>query len=335
VFFRAEGDLRVRYVEKASPAGKAGIRRGWKITKFNGSSNVNTGNSNAIVDAVYYSQNTTFEFLKPDGSTAAVTLAAASYTEDPIFLDTVYTAGSNKIGYLVFNSFLGDTNAIYNSFQRVFAKFSAENVKDVVVDLRYNGGGYVSVQEKLANYIVKPAASGGLMMKEVFNTKYQRYNETINFSKLGSLNPNRVFFIVSDNTASASELLINNLKPYMEVKLVGPTNTYGKPVGYFPIEVGDWYIFPVSFRSTNKNGEGNYFDGIVTDSKSGDGLDKDWGNIQEASLANVLSYITSGAFVPLSATRTQAATAELTLKNKIFSDRSFKGAISRPKTIRP
>jgi hypothetical protein len=106
-------------------------------------------------------------------------------------------------------------------------------------------------------------------------------------------------------------------------------------VGYFPIEVGDWYIFPVSFRSTNKNGEGNYFEGIPTDSKSADGLDRDWGNIQEASLANVLSYITSGAFVPLSTSRTQAASTQLSEKNRIFSDRSFKGTISRPKAIRP
>jgi len=334
VFFRAEGDLRVRYVEKGSPAGKAGIRRGWRVTKLNGSSTITTANSDAIVDAVYYSDNTSFEFQKPDGSTVPVTLAAVSYKQNPIFLDTVYTAGSNKVGYMVFNSFLGDTTQIYNDFQRIFSRFTTAEVKDVVVDLRYNGGGYVTVQEKLANYLVKSSGSGGLMMKEVFNSKYQNDNETINFSKLGSLNPTRLFFIVSDNTASASELLINNLKPYVEVKLVGPTNTYGKPVGYFPIGVGDWYIFPVSFRSTNKDGQGNYFDGIPTDSKSADGLDKDWGDIQEASLKNVLSYISSGNFAPLSTDRTIGSSVEMSSKNKVFSDRSFKGAIIPVKPIK-
>ncbi|HTE27130.1 S41 family peptidase [Flavitalea sp.] len=335
VVFRAEGDLRVKSVEKKSPAGKAGVRRGWRITKLNGSSNITTTNSNAIVDAVFYSNSTVFEFQKPDGTSTTSTLAATSYQQNPIFLDTVYTAGANKVGYLVFNSFLGDSNQIYNSFQQIFGRFVSENVKDVIVDLRYNGGGYVSMQEKLANYLVKPAATGQLMMKEVFNKNYIKWNESINFSKLGSLNPSRVFFIVSDNTASASELLINNLKPYVEVKLVGPKPTYGKPVGYFPIGVGDWYIFPVSFRSTNKDGQGNYFDGIALDSKSADGVDKDWGNIQEASLANVLSYIASGNFVPLSTTSTLGISAEVSSKNKLFSDRSFKGAVISQRPIKP
>jgi len=334
VFFRAEGDLRVKFVEKESPAGKAGVRRGWRVTKLNNSTNITTANSDAIVDAVYYSTSTAFEFQKPDGTTTTATLAAATYQQNPIFLDTVYTTGSNKVGYLVFNSFLGDTTQIYNNFQRIFNRFSTENVKDVIVDLRYNGGGYVSVQEKLADYLVKSSASGGLMMKEVFNSKHQDFNETINFKKLGSLNPTRIFFIVSNNTASASELLINNLKPYVEVKLVGPTPTYGKPVGYFPVAVGDWYIFPVSFRSTNKDGQGNYFDGIPIDSKSADGLDKDWGNIQEASLANVLNYITSGVFVPLSTTAPLGRSVEVSNKNKVFSDRSFKGAVIPGRTIK-
>ncbi|RYY21723.1 MAG: hypothetical protein EOO04_17780 [Chitinophagaceae bacterium] len=334
VFFKAEGDLRVRYVEKQSPAGKAGVRRGWKITKLNGSANITTGNASAIVEAVYNSTNTVFEFQKPDGSVVTSNLAVATYQQDPVFFDSVYTAGVNKVGYFVFNSFLGDTSQIYNNFQRIFNRFSSENVKDVVIDLRYNGGGYVSVQEKLANYLVKPSASGQLMMKEEFNVKYRDWNETINFSKVGSLAPNRLFFIVSDNTASASELLINNLKPYAEVKLVGPSATYGKPVGYFPIPVGDWYIFPVSFRSTNKDGQGNYFDGIALDSRSADGLDKDWGDVQETSLGNVLNYIATGDFKPLSAGRSAEAPAQVIRQNKIFSDRSFKGAIIRTRTMK-
>ena len=112
-------------------------------------------------------------------------------------------------------------------------------------------GGNVSVQEKLADYIVNSSANGGVMMKEVYNANNTSNNVTTTFKKEGSLNLNRVYFIVGKSTASASELLINNLKPYMDVRLVGGT-TYGKPVGFFPIPVGDWYIFPVSFRSFNR-----------------------------------------------------------------------------------
>jgi carboxyl-terminal processing protease len=327
VFFRVEGDLRVKYVEKASPAGVAGIKRGWRITKINGNTNMNTSNANFIVNAVWASPATDFTFQKPDGSSVDIRLSAAAYQENPIFLDSVYTVGAKKVGYLVFNSFLGDTTAIYNKFQQVFTKFTQANVTDVVVDLRYNGGGYVSMQQKLANYLVKSSANGQLMMTQSFNDKYAPYfNESLNYSKLGALNPDRIYFIVSSNTASASELLINNLKPYMEVKLVGPSKTYGKPVGYFPYPVGDWYVFPVSFRSTNKNGDGNYFGGMALDNTVADGLDKDWGDITEASLASVLKHIGTGAF-RVASVGTYQANPEVDKGNQVLSAPDFKGAI--------
>jgi hypothetical protein len=242
----------------------------------------------------------------------------------------VYNTGNKKIGYLVFNSFLGDTTEIYSRFQQSFSRFAAAGVEDLIVDLRYNGGGYVSVQNKLAGYIAPTSAQGGLLMKQQFNDKYTRFNSTTLVQKQGALNLSRVFFIVSNSTASASELIINNLKPYMDVKLVGPSNTYGKPVGYFNIPVGDWYIFPVSFRSTNKLEQGNYFDGIAVDSRTPDGLDKDWGDLQEACLAKAVRYITSGNFGPnIQPRATKVAEADPFTRsaNETLDSRSFKGMI--------
>lgn len=331
VFFRTEGDLRVKYVEKESPAGKAGIRRGWRITKINGSTDIKSTNGSFIVKAVWESPNSSFTFVKPDGGTVDLSLSAGTYRERPLYLDTVYSVNSAKVGYMVYNSFMGDTASTYNDFQRVFNRFANAGVTDVVVDLRYNGGGYVTVQEKLANYLVNSSASGSLMMKQQFNDKYTRYNSTTNFRKQGSLNANRLFFIVSGSTASASELLINNLKPYMDVKLVGPRSTYGKPVGYFPIPVGDWYIFPVSFRTTNKNGEGNYFNGIPVNNTAPDGLDKDWGDVTESSLASVLSYVGTGAFRTQaeSTLSTEAARykSQTSAANEVLDRPSFKGMV--------
>lgn len=326
VFFYGTGDLRVKLVEAESPAGKAGIRRGWRIVKINGNSNITTSNSSFIVENVYYSNSTQFTFQKPDGAETTISLSTATYKENPIVLDTVYNINNKKIGYMVFNSFLGDTTEIYNNFQRLFSNFSKENVSDVVIDLRYNGGGYVSVQNKLANYLVPSTGNGGVMMKQEYNKNYANYNSTTSFRKLGNLNLNRIFFIVSSSSASASELLINNLKPYMNVKLVGPSKTYGKPVGFFALPVGDWYVFPVSSRTINKNGEANYYNGFQLDYTVADGLNKDWGNVEETSLASALKYITTGSF-RLQGTEAFRQAPEVVNGNKMIDAPQFKGAI--------
>lgn len=323
VFFFKEGDLRVKSVERSSPAGKAGIRRGWKITKINGSTNMATSNADFISDAVWNSSNGSFTFQKPDGSSVDVSLTAATYQEHPVYLDSVYTVASKKIGYFSLNSFLGDTTELYNEFSRVFNKFAAAGINDLVVDLRYNGGGYVTVQKKLANWLAPSSANGQLMMKEQYNDKYNEYNETSYFKKLGALNLSRIYFIVSHNTASASELLINNLKPFVNVQLVGPSKTYGKPVGFFPIPVGDWYIFPVSFRSTNNAGTGNYFNGMDLNSQVVDGLDKDWGDITESCLQSAITNITTGTF----RTASTGETVRMQTVNDVLAAPEFKGAV--------
>jgi carboxyl-terminal processing protease len=193
VFFRVQGDLRVRYVEPESAAGRAGVRRGWRITSINGSTNITTGNATVITNAVYESASSTFTFQKPDGTSVNITLNANAYNEHPVVLDSVYTAGSKKAGYLVFNSFLGDTAQISNDFNRVFSRFSREGVNELIIDLRYNGGGYVNVQERLANYLINSAYNRQVMMTEKFNEKYSDYNSTTTFSKLGSVNVSRIW----------------------------------------------------------------------------------------------------------------------------------------------
>lgn len=101
VFFRTEGDLRVRMVEPNSPAGIAGIKRSWRITAINGGTNITSSNATNIVNDVYYATQTSFRFLKPDGSEITLTLNAAHYAEKPVYMDTVYNLGNQKAGYLV------------------------------------------------------------------------------------------------------------------------------------------------------------------------------------------------------------------------------------------
>jgi len=326
VFFKTDGDLRVKLVEKTSPAGVAGIKRGWRVTKINGNTNMTIANSDFIVSNVFYSATSTFTFLKPDGTSVDISLNASTYSQQTVYLDSIYTIGAKTIGYMVLNSFLGDTAQINSDFQRVMNIFSTKNVTDIIVDLRYNGGGYVSVQETLADYLAPNSANSKLMMKETFNDKHQSYNTTLNFKKAGTLNPNHIFFIVSQSTASASELLINNLKPYMDVKIIGPTPTDGKPVGFFPLSAGDWYVFPVSFRSTNSANYGGYFNGFTPDAITADGLDKDWGDVTESCLAKAIKYITTGTFIAQAQEKVDIDPVIISV-NKKLDKVSFKGMV--------
>ena len=296
VFFRAEGDLRVRLSEPNSPGGILGIKRGWRITKINGNTNITTSNSQYIIDNIYKAVSADVTFTKPDGTSVDMNLQAAHYADKPVYLDTVYNSLNGNIGYLVYNSFLGNITQTTAEYARVFNKFAVAGITNLIVDLRYNGGGYVNLQEQLANYLITSQAQGSIMMKQTYNSNHSNENSTVLFNKTGSLQLTKIYFIVSRSTASASELLINNLKPYMDVRLLGNSNTHGKPVGFFPIEDGEWYVFPVSFKTVNKNGEGNYYAGFTPNAIVADGLDKDWGDINENSLASALKNISSGSF---------------------------------------
>jgi hypothetical protein len=113
----------------------------------------------------------------------------------------------------------------------------------------------------------------------------------------------------------------------MDVKLIGPSKTYGKPVGYFNIPVGsEWYIFPVSFRTTNKNDEGNYFNGIALNAQVADGLDKDWGDLSESLLSAAVNYSISGS-ARLGTTSIYSENSEVKNANAILSEPFFKGAV--------
>lgn len=332
VFFRTSTDLRVASADKSGPAGIAGVQRGWKINSINGVTITDTSQSNFIVNTVYSSPTTRFNFTLPDNSTREITLNSQVFTGNPFVVDSVYTIGANKIGYLVLNSFLGDTTQMKNRFDQVFTKFNSAGITDLVVDLRYNGGGYVLLAAYLLNYIVPSSGNGQMMLTEAYNSKYaSKFNETVLFQKKGSLNLNRIFFIVTKQSASASELTINSIRPFMDVKIVGPTNSHGKPVGYGGYSAGPWYFFPVSFKTINKNNEANYYNGFAPDYISADGLDKNWGDVNEACLFRAMRFITTGSWSRVAPVDEALAKeqARISPANVHLNEPAFKGMISR------
>ena len=118
---------------------------------------------------------------------------------------------------------------------------------------------------------------------------------------------------------------------------MGPAyNTNGKPVGFFPIPVGDWYTFPISFKTVNKDGYGNYFDGFTIDHPTWDGLDKDWGDTEENCLHSVLTYIQTGIFGyadngPGNISNSVVSKNVRAINKKIQSRTAFTGAVAKEK----
>lgn len=331
-FYQVPTDLRVRYVYPNSPAAQAGIHRGDQVTQVNNLTNIDGSNNtsyNSLVSALS-SSTITLHLTRPDRSTYTVNLSKANYTVNPVFLYKVFDQGNGKkVGYMVFNSFTVLSNA-QPQLDAAFNYFTSQNITDLVVDLRYDGGGAVETAEYLDNLIVPPSKDKTTMYNYYFNDiltngrevllkkqwrkdpstgqdyNYGQFDYTVagnkvSFAKKGSLNINRVFFIVTSSTASASELTINNLLPEMNVQLIGRT-TYGKPVGFFDININKYQLYIPEFESRNSAGNGGYYTGMVPGSATypgvndADDLTKDFGDPTEKLLAHALNYVTNGTF---------------------------------------
>ena len=135
---------------------------------------------------------------------------------------------------------------------------------------------------------------GRVFVQLTFNDKQTSQNTSYRFeSKPQALQVPRLVVIATRGTASASEAIINGLRPYMDVKVVGDT-TYGKPVGQVSFDFCDKVLYPVAFAVTNSNGQADYFNGIPADCAAGDDLDHAIADAREASLAEALSVMRTG-----------------------------------------
>jgi carboxyl-terminal processing protease len=333
--FNDVNDLRIKYVYPGSPADLAGVKRGYKIITINGNSNLSYDggsgtNTKFVINAYANSSTITMTLQKQDLSTINVSLVAGSYTINPVLVYKTIDAGNGKIvGYVVFNSFTSDANADAK-LDAAFNYFQTQGITDLVVDLRYNGGGYVSTAEYLDNLIVPATKSGTPMYSYYFNDilvnnketllvnqvrrdasnnslyNYAQFNYTVagnttKFAKKGSLNISKVFFIVTGSTASASELTINNLRPHLNVQLIG-TTSYGKPVGFFDIDINKYQMYIPEFETKNSAGQGGYYTGMTPGStdypgiKDYDDPTKDFGDPTETLLAHALTYVKTGIY---------------------------------------
>ncbi|GHE41288.1 S41 family peptidase [Sphingobacterium griseoflavum] len=308
------------FVEGGSPAQKAGITRGSMLLSLNDATDVTAPYNCNASGACYVETNAFNDFQNKlntatngntmrlkvrtvDGQEIERTLTNGTYVIDPLLADTVYNY-NKKIGYFAFSSFeeVTGNNQNYQNFQRVFQRFEAENIKELIVDMRYNTGGYVHTAQYLANKVVPASGDGNRMFTYEVNTNLQPYTvrafdgldfRPVNFVRNNNLELETVYFLVTEETASASELLINVLKPYMRVVLIAETTrTYGKPVGFFAQDIMNEEIslWVTSFKTVNSRGDTDYWDGLSVDETNvADDIGRDFGDPAENMIARAIS----------------------------------------------
>jgi hypothetical protein len=274
----------VRYIQPNSDASTKDVKRGYVFNAIDGVQ-LTIDNYNTLLSQDTYTMN--FADLNggnPISNGKSVTLTKSAYQENPVFITKTFDIGGKKIGYLMYNAF---TSTYDTQLNDAFAQLKAAGATELILDLRYNSGGSVQTSVYLASMITGQF-NGQLFAKEKWNTELQTWFEanhpdwiennftntlvkttesgTVEYT-INSLNLNKVYVITTGSSASASELIINGLKPYIDVITVG-TTTSGKYTGSITLYDSDtfgrtganlnprhtWAIQPIVLETVNKLG---------------------------------------------------------------------------------
>lgn len=293
----SDGKLRVSFIFNSVDLYELGVRRGWIIDAINGTTLSKSMNVNQLLGPNNPGVENTLRFIKPDNTTVELTAAKEEVIMNTVLHNEVIQLDQKKVAYLVLQGF---TEPSIRELDDVFSFFAAEQVDDIILDLRYNGGGLTFVANYIASMIGGEKVRDQVFVNYEYNDKKSdEYNRTTNFidSVDIRLDVDRLIAICSRQTASASELVINSLDPYMPVFIIG-NNTYGKPMGMnvfsYPSESPVYAFVPITFKTRNANLEGDYFDGLPADIFAMDDLSRGFGDPEEASLKEALKLIEWG-----------------------------------------
>ena len=269
----------VRYVLPNTDAQNEGLQRGNFFTtvdgvQIDGNNYADLLSKDSYTIGLATSDGVNFQ---PTGVTAS--LNKMEYEENPVYLSRTFDFNGKKVGYLMYNSFIQRYDTDLND---VFGQFKSEGISDLVLDLRYNGGGSVQNAVDLASMITGQF-NGQIFYKEYWNEDRQAeqakdglFDNTISTgANTNSLNLNRVYILTTQRTASASELVINGLNPYITTKQVGDTTTgkfqasflmYDAPAPNFSRQQASpthtYAMLPLVFKTANKVGKTDYVDGL-------------------------------------------------------------------------
>jgi C-terminal processing protease CtpA/Prc len=305
-----------------APALAAGIDRTDEIVAIGTSASALTnvtdlfanGGTQAVVDALGPSTAGTSRTLRVTGPSGTRTLTVTKADYSLAAVSTRYGAkilndGGRKIGYLNLRTFISSAN---QPLINAFADFRAQGVTDLVIDFRYNGGGLVATAELIGDLLGRNRVTSDVWSVTTFRPEKSSNNETRRFQpRSESVAPTKIAFITTGSSASASEMVINSMLPYLgnNVALIG-ANTYGKPVGQIAIDRSacDDRLRVVAFSTRNSAGSDNYFNGLASivpnTCRAADDYSKPLGDPTETSLKTALDFLAGRSCTPISGVQT-------------------------------
>jgi carboxyl-terminal processing protease len=343
-------DVRVAYTEPNTPATAAGIARGARVLYVDGADAINGASVdvlNAGVAPAKANETHSFTFLDFNGNIRPVNLTSKIIASTPVQNVKVLPTPTGPVGYLLFNDHVATSES---QLIAAVAQLKAAGVSDLVIDVRYNGGGYLAIASELAYMVASPAATGGTVFERLlFNSKnpfgvtpaqaatpFYSVSQGLSTTKgqaLPQLGLNRVTLLTGPGTCSASESIANGLRGVnVRVDLVGEA-TCGKPYGFLPQDNCGTTYFAIQFKGVNNQGLGDYDNGFAPTCQVADDFGHALGDPLEGRLAAALNYRATGICPPASSTfakTTAVQSAKSTASFSEFAPLSRAGKILRP-----
>ncbi len=323
VRFFYDTDARRVFVQEAyenASGFAAGLDRGTEVTAV-GTSSANlqsvtslfaSGGAQAVVNAFgppTAGTTRVLRFTQPGGAVVERSITKTEYPLDPIsdrYGAIILNDGPKRVGYLNLRTFIIADAA--NQLRAAFGQFAAQGVTEIIIDLRYNGGGLVDVADVMGD-LMGSGRVGQVWSREVLRASKSAQNSTRTFrTEPNAIAPSKVAIITTGASASASELVANSLIPYLgsNLALVG-SNSFGKPVGQagFDLAACDLRVRAVAFQTVNANGQGDYFTGLASvvpnTCRAADDTTRPFGDPREASIAAALDFLGGRACTPITA----------------------------------
>lgn len=303
-----------------APALNAGLDRGTEILAIGTSAStlqdisalVASGGTDAVSQALGPDTVGTTRALRVTdaGGTRVVTLTKTDFTLTPVssrYGAKIITDGGQRYGYINLRTFI---NTAETPLRNAFADFRAQGITNVIIDVRYNGGGLISIAELMGDLMGANRSTSDVFDYMTFRASKSSENEVNYFApQPQSIAPTRIAFIGTRSSASASELVMNGFIPYLgsNTALVG-TNTYGKPVGQIALDrtACDDRLRVIAFAVENRDHQSNYYNGIASvmprTCQAADDISRPLGDPTEASTRAAIDFLAGRSCTPIGTT---------------------------------